>query len=604
MEVAKGYTLFRGMALVRGSRKWFNTACSLLVANAAVIFTLGTTQPGPALSNLIQLTLGVLCILASWQAARRSGSLGQYFWRLITLTFAVWVVAQCVASYSDALVDNPLARLADLLFVFSTVPFGMALFLDPDHEPNRFDRLHILDFIQAILFWMVVYLFFSPVSGSELADSAWKRGLVFNAVLAAGFLLRAALTRSPVVRALFGRMLVFICFSGLADAYANYPGHNLRSGEWFDMCWSGLLGIPLLIAATWNKAEAANSGPGVPTRAHSIVVQQLFPILYPSLILVMSSLELGHTAWAPLIILASFACSSARMLITQHRLQRSEAGLQIAKAAAESANVAKSVFLANMSHEIRTPMNAIMGMTALAIDTSSPEEQQEYLQDVSNSAESLLSLLNDILDFSKIEAGRMELDPVPTSIDQLLEEATRFLRAAAVQKRIELTWDSSAAIPDRLLADPLRLRQVLLNLLGNAIKFTEHGSVKALVEVESEDEKVVLLRFAVRDTGPGIPSDKQEIIFQSFCQADSSTSRKHGGTGLGLTISARLVNLMGGRIWVESQSGEGSTFYFTGRFQKTRTDPPSSKQGHADLTASSELDSQRLSPLQRAPSHC
>ena len=214
-------------------------------------------------------------------------------------------------------------------------------------------------------------------------------------------------------------------------------------------------------------------------------------------------------------------------------------------------------------------------MTALALDTPDPEEQEEYLLDVMSSAESLLSLLNDILDLSKIEAGRMELDPVATSIPKLLEEASHFLKPAAMQKGLTLLSRISPDIPDRLLADPLRLRQVLLNLLGNAVKFTNEGSVTLEAQLESEEANSVTLRFAVQDTGPGIPTDKQKVIFESFSQADGSITRKHGGSGLGLTISSRLVKLMDGRIWVKSQPGLGSTFYLTARFNRVGINTPS-----------------------------
>jgi signal transduction histidine kinase/streptogramin lyase/ActR/RegA family two-component response regulator len=251
-----------------------------------------------------------------------------------------------------------------------------------------------------------------------------------------------------------------------------------------------------------------------------------------------------------------------------HQLELEQANVLEQKARAEVASRLKSEFLANMSHEIRTPMNAILGMTALALDTPTREEQQEYLQDVMSSAETLLSLLNDILDLSKIEAGRMELVPVPISLVELLREATHFLGTPARQKHLDLTTEAAPNIPDQLLGDPLRLRQVLVNLIGNAIKFTETGGIRVKAEVEDEESQRITIKFSVCDTGPGIPEHKQRLIFESFCQADGSISRKHGGTGLGLTISARLVDMMGGRIWVQSRLGEGSEFHFTAQFEK------------------------------------
>jgi signal transduction histidine kinase/ActR/RegA family two-component response regulator len=274
------------------------------------------------------------------------------------------------------------------------------------------------------------------------------------------------------------------------------------------------------------------------------------------------------------VALVTFATSTWVLILRRRvrsqmrELQNKNRALAQAVEEAKQATRLKSEFLANMSHEIRTPMNAILGMTALAIDSSSREEQQEYLTDVMNSAESLLSLLNDILDLSKIEAGRMELAPATVSLLSVAEEATRFLSSAAHQKGLQLTCACSPDIRGPLLVDPLRLRQVLLNLVGNGIKFTEKGGVAVEARLESEDQNTVLVQFAVRDTGPGIAADKQALIFESFCQADGSTSRRHGGTGLGLTISLRLVDLMGGKLWVKSQPGVGSTFYFTARFAK------------------------------------
>jgi two-component system sensor histidine kinase/response regulator len=246
--------------------------------------------------------------------------------------------------------------------------------------------------------------------------------------------------------------------------------------------------------------------------------------------------------------------------------KRAEEELQKAKAAAEAAARAKSEFLANISHELRTPMNGIIGMTELALDTALTPEQGEYLTIVQDSADALLELLNDILDFSKIEAGRWELESIDFSLRDTLEMALKTLAIRAHRKGLELVYHIPAAVPDGLIGDPGRLRQVVVNLIGNAIKFTEQGEVVIWVTVEWHIETEVSLHFMVTDTGIGIPSDKHQLIFTSFTQADNSMTRRFGGTGLGLAISSGLVAMMQGRIWVESSVGQGSTFHFTARF--------------------------------------
>ena len=254
---------------------------------------------------------------------------------------------------------------------------------------------------------------------------------------------------------------------------------------------------------------------------------------------------------------------TAELRIANDELQQSTDRANKMAEAAEVANRAKSEFLANMSHEIRTPLNGVIGMTELALETSLSLEQREYLEAISTSADSLLGVISDILDFSKVEARQLQLESIDFGLSDSLADTLHTLAVRSHAKGLELLYQVEPDVPCYLIGDPLRLRQVIINLVGNAIKFTDRGEILVHAETVSKTDSHACLQFSVSDTGVGIPKDKQDLIFHAFAQADGSTTRKYGGTGLGLAISSQIVELMGGKMWVESTPGEGSVFHFT-----------------------------------------
>ncbi|HEV3041913.1 MAG TPA: ATP-binding protein [Candidatus Angelobacter sp.] len=323
-------------------------------------------------------------------------------------------------------------------------------------------------------------------------------------------------------------------------------------------------------------ARVPGSDWSAPAELSFSVVQPFWQTLWFRLLEVLGLLTLAaiwYWKWRMIRILREQRRLEEQVALRTAELRTVNTQLQAAREAAESANHAKSEFLANVSHEMRTPMNGIIGMTELALQTSTAPEQKEYLHLAKVSADSLLIVINDILDYSKVEAGKLTLDPAPFFLSEFLSVTIKLLTPPAQQKGLKLTLTIEEGLPDAVVGDAGRLRQILTNLIANAIKFTEHGEVVVAVKavVQESNLETACLHFSVQDTGIGVPEAKIEAIFAPFEQADRSTTRRFGGTGLGLSICARLVTLMGGRIWAESRPGAGSTFHFFAYFERLKS---------------------------------
>ncbi len=381
--------------------------------------------------------------------------------------------------------------------------------------------------------------------------------------------------------------------SGHAFAFGNLTRVALHTAAGFQVVGIGV------IALAWDAIEPGLSELWVPISAGLFVATVRFGLLQAfspknqppmSSVLTFLGALLGAVIFGVFVHLAlKTRLQRDALRIANLKLEAEMVERRRAEDAAHAANRAKSEFLANMSHEIRTPMNGVFGMIELALNTTLDAEQRDYLETAQESAQGLMTVINDILDFSKIEAGKLNLETVNFSLRDNLAHTLKPLTIRAQQKGLALDWKVDPHVVDLVAGDPVRLRQIVVNLVGNAVKFTKAGSVAVSVARESESAGHMLLRFTVADTGIGIPPERQKEIFSSFTQADNSTTRRYGGTGLGLTISHRLTEMLGGQIWVDSEPGKGSSFHFTARFgtageSRAAGDPAGNLEGkHAAL---------------------